>query len=121
MNRTLLLLATLACGSAFAGENKYLGTITVSGSSLTNISTAVPFAIPPTSKITIVCDAAVRILTDSTSVATSGATKGLPVAANVLFPTSVGARLATVGTTQSALVAVIGTGNCDVWQRAGTE
>lgn len=116
-------LALLLCLSlpATAGENKYLGAIVVSGSSLTNITTAAPFAIPPGAQITINCDAAVRVLVDNFSTANSGATKGVPVAASTNFPTSVGRYLALLNGSQSAVIAVIGTATCDVWQRSGTE
>lgn len=120
--RLALLLSLVSSAPGVAGENLFLGTITVSGSSLTNLTTAVPFKIPGGSKLTIYCDAAVRILTDNPSVAASGANKGLPVAASVYFPTSVGRESAVLSPGQNtALVAVIGTGNCDFWQRAGTE
>lgn len=125
MKRLLLCVALagflVAPPRAEAGESKYLGVITVSGASLTNATTAVPFVIPPGSKVTLSCSAAVQVLTDSTVVATTGANKGLPVAASTNFPTSVGSRLVTIGGQPSALIAVIGTGACDVWQRSGGE
>lgn len=120
--RKLSLLAVLLLGlPATAGENKYLGAIVVSGSSLTNATTAAPFAIPPGALVTVYCTAAVQILTDATVVTTTGAGKGLPVAASVYFPTSIGKRLTSVGGIDSGLLAVIGTGTCDVWQRIGNE
>ncbi|MBL0304409.1 MAG: hypothetical protein IPQ23_22410 [Cytophagaceae bacterium] len=117
------LLSLLLCLSlpATAGENKYLGAIVVSGSSLTNLTTAAPFAIPAGSKLTINCTAAMNVLMDSTSTATTGATKGLPVPASTNFPTSAGKALASVSGSPSAVMAVIGTGTCDVWQRDGNE
>lgn len=124
------LLAVLALSAALlvparaeAGEYKHLGVITVAGASLTNQTTAVPFVIPPANKVTLYCTAAVQVLTDATVVttATTG-TKGVPVAALTLFPTSVGSFLTVlIGGQKSALIAIIGTGACDVWQRLGTE
>lgn len=121
----LILAVLLTPRQAKAGEFRLLGTITSAGTSVNNATTAVPFAIPPAAKLTLYCDASGRLLTDVTTVATSGATKGVPVAANTLFPTSVGSQgRVMVSATWSALVAWIsttGTANCDVWQRTGTE
>jgi hypothetical protein len=115
-------LATLLCLLALhahAGENRLLGTLTSTGASVNNTTTAVPFSIPPGSKVTLLCDAPARILTDAVSTATSGATKGLLIPA-AIFPTSVGRALAG----SSALIAMIaptGTVNCDVYLRDGNE
>lgn len=121
----LLPLLTLASPPALAGEMRYLGVIRSTGTSVNNMTTAAPFVIPPNAKLTLYCDAAGRLLTDSTSVATSGTTKGLPVAASVYFPTSVGNQnTGAISGTTTALIAWIsnsGTTNCDVWQRLGTE
>ena len=115
-------LFVLFAGPVYAGENRHLGVITVSGASLTNVTTAVPFIIPVNAYLTISCSAAVQMLTDSTvvSTATTG-TKGIALAATTLFPTSVGQARASIGNTPTAVIAVIGTGACDVWQRLGTE
>ena len=123
MNRNFRLALTvmLLAVSAKAGENRYLGAIVVSGSSLNNTTTAAPFVIPGGAKITVVCTAAVNILVDNLSTATSGATKGLPVASGAIFPTSVGKTLTTISGQWTALIAIIGTGTCDIWQRSGTE
>lgn len=117
------LLALLLCLSlpATAGENKYLGAIVVSGSSLTNLTTAAPFAIPPGALLTVNCTAAVNMLVDNTSTATTGATKGLPVPASTNFPTSAGKQYALLSGSPTAVIAVIGTATCDFWQRSGTE
>jgi hypothetical protein len=121
MRKLVLLSLCLAAGTADAGENKYLGAIVVAGASLTNATTAAPFIIPPGAILTINCSAAVNMLTDATVTATSGATKGLPVPAATNFPTSVGKSLTTITGQPSALLAVIGTATCDVWQRVGNE
>ena len=125
MRLFLLSLCLLLAAPANAGENAYLGAIVVSGASLTNITTAAPFVIPPGALVTINCSAAVQLLTDASVVTTTGAGKGLPVAASTNFPTSVGkekARIVINGVpTPTASIAVIGTGTCDVWQRIGNE
>lgn len=121
--RFLLLVVLLSLPQrAWAGERKHLGSIVVSGSSLTNATTAVPFVIPLNAKITLYCTAAVQVLTDSTVVTTGTAgTKGVPVPANTLFLTSVSETISVVGGRYSALIAIIGTATCDVWMRLGNE
>lgn len=122
--RLLPLLLTLAV-SAVAGESKYLGVLTSTGTSVNNTSTAVPFSIPGGAKLTLYCDTAnARVLTDQSSVATSGASKGAPIPSQQLFPTSVGNTRSTLSGNPTALVALIsssGTTNCDVWARSGDE
>lgn len=117
----IALAAILLSVTAAAGENRYLGAIVVSANSLNNTTTASPFVIPAGQKITIVCSAAVNILVDNLSTAASGATKGLPVSAGLIFPTSVGRNLASVSGVPTAVVAVFGTGTCDIWLRDGNE
>lgn len=126
MGRFLLLaLCLLSATSALAGENIHLGTATMTGASITNVTTAVPFYIPPGAQVTIYCSAAgVQILTDSTVVSTGTlGTKGIIVPATTLFPTSVGKVKGVIGTQQTAVIAFIGTAavTCDVWARLGTE
>lgn len=123
MTRTRLaaLLVCLLAGAPRAGENRWLGAIVVSGSSLTNATTAAPFVIPPMAKITVNCTAAVNMLVDATAATASGAGMGVPVPANTNFPSSVGQRLVVISATPSALVAVIGTGTCNFWLRDGNE
>ena len=118
----LCLAALLAAPVAHAGERKHLGAIVVTGSSLTNVTTAVPFNIPTNAKITIYCTAAVQILTDARLVTTGTAgTKGVPVPALTLFPTSVSENISAISGVPTAVIAIIGTATCDVWQRLGTE
>jgi hypothetical protein len=120
----VLALLLLVAAPVQAGENKHLGVMLMTGSSITNFTTAAPFVIPPARKITIVCSGAVQHLTDSTvvSVATLG-TKGMPIAASTAFPTSVGASMGLIGGQPSGRLAMIGTAavTCDVWARLGTE
>jgi hypothetical protein len=115
------LAVILLSVTATAGENRYLGAIVVSGSSLNNTTTAAPFIIPSGAKVTVVCSAAVNMLVDNMSTATTGSTKGLPIAANAIFPTSVGRNLTTISGQGTAVIAVIGTATCDVWLRDGSE
>ena len=117
---------TLAIGHrAEAGENKLLGTITSTGTSVNNTTTAVPFSIPAGAKLTLRCDTANGVLlVDQVSVATSGASKGIPVPGTTLFPTSVGKANGSISGNPTAMIALIsstGTTNCDVWNRDGLE
>lgn len=117
-------LALVFAVSAHGGESRYLGRLTSTGTAVSNASTGAPFVIPTGSKLTLYCDADARVLTDSTTVGNSGASLGVPVAATVLFPTSVNGTTTTVSGARSAALAMIsvsGTANCDVWLRAGTE
>lgn len=120
----LLSVVLLAPARTEAGENLHLGTATMTGASITNVSTAVPFRIPPGAYLTINCSAAVQMLTDATlvSVGTLG-TKGVPVPALTNFPTSVGQAKSSISGTPTAVIAFIGTAavTCDVWARLGTE
>jgi hypothetical protein len=117
-----LVALVLSPRVAAAGENAHLGVLTASGSSVNNLTTAVPFRIPPGAKVTLVCTAAVQVLVDNfvTSTSTTG-TKGVPVGANALFPTSVGRANGSISGTPTAVIAMIGTGSCDVWTRDGNE
>lgn len=127
----LFLAAPCGAPTAHAGENRILGIITSTGTSVSNFTTAVPFFIPPGAKLTLCCDAAARLLTDQLTVANSGATKGVLVpacssSAPTLFPTSVGSSRGVIGTPSQqsagiAMISVTGTVNCDVFQRLGTE
>jgi len=117
----LLCLLAVSPAPAVAGENAYLGAIVVSGSSLTNFTTAAPFAIPPGAYVTVNCTAAVNMLVDATVVTSSGAGKGLPIPASTNFPTSVGKQKGLISGSPSASVAIIGTGTCDFWLRVGNE
>ena len=123
--RALVALMLCLAGSAWAGENIHLGTMTMTGSSVTNVTTAVPFVIPLNSKITVYCSAAgVQMLTDSFTVSTATlGTKGIQVPGATLFPSSVTKRMSQVSGKDSAVVAMIGTAaiTCDFWQRPGGE
>jgi hypothetical protein len=119
-----LLALVYFAPEATAGENKYLGTILLDGglTGTNNSSTQTPFAIPPGSQVTVYCGDVTYYLADSTTVADGGSTvKGVPIPGTTLFPTSVGARLMTIGGQPSGLLAFFGTTSCDVWLRSGTE
>lgn len=121
--RALALVYLLAL-EASAGENKYLGVLSSAGTTINNGTTAAPFVIPPNSKITMHCSAAVFVYVDNATTATSGATKGVPVGASTLFPTSVQGSKIVISSVLSAVVAMIpssGSATCDVWQRDGAE
>jgi len=125
MRTFLVSLCLLLAVPASAGENAYLGAIVVSGASLTNFTTAAPFVIPPGSKVTMNCTAAVQYLADASAVTASGAGKGLTIPSATNFPTSVGRARGNIVVSgvnvASAAIAVIGTGTCDVWLRDGNE
>lgn len=122
MKRIFLIL--LVATSAFAGE-KLLGTL-VATTVVNNQTTATPFYVPTSAKITIQCDAAAYVLTDSSTALTS--TNGLKLSADAIFPTSTGIyrmpALSDAGTAGGASIqalSVSGTANCRVFERSGTE
>lgn len=129
--RTIALIVTLLAAPALAGE-KYIGTIVSgAGADTTNDSTATPFKVPSGTKLTLYCTAAAFVCTDqATACTTSGAGKGLPVAASTNFPTSTrndlwGQPTVSSGTAANggAWVRIVGTGavTCDVYTRGGNE
>lgn len=107
--------------SADAGE-RYLGTLTSTGTAVTNATTATPFVITPVSKLTIQCDAASYIATDATTVTSSN---GLKLNADVALPTSTGGQnpttISSVPTARVAMISSSGTTNCKVFDRSGKE
>lgn len=124
MRTHALIIALLVSVTANAGEFKYLGRLTSTGTSVNNTTTAVPFQIPNNAKITIYCDAAARVLHENESTANSGATMGVPIPATTLFASSALSAKVRVSGVLSAVMAMIsisGTSNCDVWLRSGTE
>lgn len=133
MTRLFLLLCLLLTPSAMAGE-VYLGAIvSAAGADTTNASTAAPFAISPTAKLTMVCTAAAFICaapprslapTTACTASLAGTNPGLPVNASEKFPTSAnGQYTVTVSSSRSAVVRIVGTAavTCYVWERSGTE
>lgn len=116
----VVLAAALLAAPAMAGE-RYLGSIVASGSDTTNGSTAAPFVIPKKSLITIICSASAYLATDTTTAVTSST--GVDLAAGEKFPTSVDGTSVniTVSSQQSAIVRIIGTATCKVFERRGNE
>ena len=116
--RRLMLAACLVALPVSAGE-RYLGTI-VATTTRNNTTTAVPFSIPASGKLSVQCDAAAYV-TVCTALAscTATTTNGIKLAADQLFTTSTPSSAAGAG--YVAAVAVTGTANCRVFERAGTE
>lgn len=121
------LVAALFASTAFAGE-RFIGKITTAGADTTNATTAAPFAVPFSTKLTIWCDAAAYIAVGTTTAAsaTSGA---VPVSALEKFPTSTGSQggagsvQVVVSGKTSAVVRVFAVSavNCYVSTRLGSE
>ena len=125
----LLAILALPAPPAWAGE-KYLGAIvSAAGADTSNDSTATPFLVPPKGKITLWCNAVAYVITDSNVAVTSagGSNPGLYVAANAVFPTSVGAQVRITSSATAAngggVVRIAGPGavTCYVYARAGDE
>lgn len=124
MKHVLAVLVALCAFPALAGE-RYLGAIVSgAGADTTNSSTATPFFIPSAAKITIWCNAAAYIITDTTTAATS--TTALPVSSSEKFPTSTGTQVKVVSANAAnggAIVRIVGAAavTCFVFERRGTE
>lgn len=122
--RTIAPRDVLSCYGVVlsTGEFRLIGTLVSAGASVNNATTAAPFPITPLSKLTVQGDAAFHLLVDNEAVATSGATRGVKVAADVAYETAVGARhTVTVSSVPgSAVVAIIpvsGAANVFVYER----
>ena len=126
MKHALIVAVALCASSAFAGE-RYLGAIaSVAGADTSNDSTATPFFIPSDAKLTIVCNAAAYVITDSRSAATTAGTNGLPLSSGEKFPTSTGSQVKVVSATAAnggAIVRIAGAAavTCWVYERRGNE
>ena len=124
MKHALSVALALCALPAFAGE-RYLGAIVSgAGADTTNDSTATPFFIPSDAKITIWCNAAAYLITDTKTAVTS--TTGLPVTASEKFPTSTGTQVKVVSATAAnggAIVRIVGSSavTCYVFERNGRE
>lgn len=113
---TFLLLACLLSATAWA--DPYQGTITSSGSSTTNLTTATPFNIAARALIYIQCDAAAYVQTGpATAPPTVSATNGERVEQYALFPISLtDAQNPTASFEVVAVIPVTGTSlNCKVF------
>lgn len=124
MKHALAVTVALCALPALAGE-KYLGAIVSgAGADTTNGTTATPFLVPSAAKITIWCNAAAYIITDTKTAATS--TTALPVTSGEKFPTSTGTQVRdTSGTAANggAIVRIVGSAavTCYVFERRGNE
>lgn len=114
-----LLLATLLLAAPALAAERYLGTLAVSSSSVTNGTTAQAFTIHASAKLSIQCDAASYVTVCSGSSCTAAATTSVKVAADQLFMTSTPGSAA--GTAFVAGIAATGTTNCRVFERTGNE
>lgn len=126
--RAIALIVLLSSLSSMAGERLLGAIVSSAGADTSNASTATPFLVAPKSKITIWCNAAASVLTDSNTAVTVGAgNPGLPVVASEKFPTSVGSLTRVMGTgtaaDNGAVVRIVGASavTCYVYSRAGDE
>lgn len=126
--RALILAALMLPLSSMAGERLLGAIVSSAGADTSNATTATPFFVQPKSKITIWCNAAASVLTDSNTAVTVGAgNPGLPLVANEKFPTSVGSMTRVLSTGSAAdngaVVRIVGAGavTCYVYSRAGDE
>lgn len=126
MKHALVVAVALCAFPALAGES-YLGAIvSAAGADTSNDSTSTPFYIPSDAKITVVCNAAAYVITDSRSAATTAGTNGLPLLSGEKFPTSTGTMVKVNSATAAnggAIVRIAGAGavTCWVYQRRGNE
>jgi hypothetical protein len=138
MKKLIALLAVLAL-PALAGERILGEIVSGAGADTTNQSTAVPFAIPPNTKVTVVCNGSANVCVSSATACTNlaGANPGVPVTANEKFPTSTnsgnstttakranqGATNVVIGGQVSSLIRIVGAAavTCTVWSRKGDE
>lgn len=126
MKHALTVLVLLSSSAAFAGE-MYLGAlVSAAGADITNDATATPFLVPSDAKITVVCNAAAYVITDTRTAATVNGTNGLPLASGEKFPTSTGTMVKVVSATAAnggAIVRIAGAAavTCWVYARRGNE
>lgn len=124
LKRSLFALSVLLAAPALAGE-RYLGAIVSgAGADTTNATTATPFYVPSDAKLTIWCNAAGYIITDTKTAATT--TTAMPVSANEKFPTSTGSMVKDTSATAAlggAVVRIVGSAavTCYVFERRGNE
>lgn len=124
----LSLLSMLIAAPAFAGE-RYIGKIvSAAGADTTNATTAAPFVVPFSQKITVWCDGSAYVAVD-TATASSSTSGALPVDAREKLPTSTGsqggggASVVSISGVASAVVRISGPAavTCYVSTRLGTE
>ena len=126
--RLSLLSLALAAAPAVAGE-RYIGKIiSAAGADTTNATTAVPFVVPFSQKITVWCDGPAYVAVD-TATASSSTSGALPVDAREKLPTSTGSRggggavVVSISGVSSAVVRISGPAavTCYLSTRLGTE
>ena len=100
-------------------SNKYLGTLTSTGTSVNNSTTAVPFTIPKGASLVFQPDGVGYLLADSTSVTSSN---GVKLSADDRFPADCGTLTTVVVSSNQGSVASwissSGTTNCKVFERS---
>lgn len=116
--RRLLLALSLVASPALAAE-RYLGTVALSTTSATNATTAVPFTIPASAKISLQCDAATFVTVCGSSACVAATTTSVKVTADQLFQTSTPGNAS--GAAYLAGIVSTGTTSCRVFERAGNE
>ena len=124
-----LLLVSAVAGVFFVAtraeaQEVFIGAVvSVAGADTTNETTAVPFKIPLSIKLTVWCNASGYVITNTRTAAS--ATNSLPVSASTLFPTYSGSVVAQLATAAQggALVRVFGTAavTCYWFGRTGKE
>jgi hypothetical protein len=122
---SFVVVVMMYASSAFAAE-KYLGTIfSATGADTTNETTASPFFIPFSAKITVQCTINTYINVSTLTAPTS--TNALMIFASEKFPTSTESQntspTVTITSKKSTLVRISAAGadTCLVFQRLGTE
>lgn len=123
-----VLVVALASFVALAGPRPLGRIVSGAGADTSNISTATPFFVARPARLTVVCNAAAFVLTDSTTAVTdlSGANAGIPVVANEKLNNSTGTLVvAPTGTAAAggAIVRISGPAavTCWVFERRGNE
>lgn len=121
--RILALLCVVSL-TAHAGERLLGAIVSVAGADTTNDTTASPFYVPSDAKITVWCNAASYVITDTRTAAS--ATTAMPVVASEKFPTSTGSQIRSVAANAAAggaIVRIFGSAatTCYVFERRGNE
>jgi hypothetical protein len=120
----LALLAVSLCllsSNAEAGET-LIGTLTSTGTTVTNATTSVPFTVGADSKLSVQCDAGAYLrVCSATETCTATATNAVKLAADQLFSTSAPSHVGSDHTAKLAIISVSGTANCRVFTRRGNE
>lgn len=113
---TLSLVVAVALGAspAFA-DDAYVGTITSTGTSVTNGTTSSTFAtsgLEKRAKVSVQCDAAAYVRTVATSATAVTSSNGVKLAADQLYDIDLSTDRLFI-----AVISVSGTANCRVYYR----